>query len=188
MLARRRRKAARRILASASRFSRAGASPRLFGPSGAGKTTHRQHDRRAGDARSRPHRARRRRCCSTAQPASICRRAAARIGYVFQEGRLFPHLSMRQQSRLRPLDERLRATMRRQFERVVDIARHRPPARPPARQAVGRRAPARRRRPRAADAAAPAAARRAAGLARRRHASWKSCPISSGCATRRACR
>ena len=31
-----------------------------------------------------------------------------RIGYVFQEGRLFPHLSVAAQSRLRPLDERPR--------------------------------------------------------------------------------
>ena len=28
--------------------------------------------------------------------ASTCRRTGARIGYVFQEGRLFPHLSVRQ--------------------------------------------------------------------------------------------
>ena len=88
-----------------------------------------------------------------------------RIGYVFQEGRLFPHLSVAAN-----LDygRRMCGLARDESEtgRIVDAARHRPSARPPARQAVGRRAPARRGRPRAADAPAPAAARRAAGLAR----------------------
>ena len=89
-----------------------------------------------------------------------------RIGYVFQEGRLFPHLTVagnldygRRMSGLARDPAEARCADRR-------AARHRPPARPPARQALGRRAPARRDRPRAADAPAAAAARRAAGLAR----------------------
>ena len=89
-----------------------------------------------------------------------------RIGYVFQDGRLFPHLSVAAQSRLRPAHERPAARPGRNGAHRRP-ARHRPSARPPARQALRRRAPARRDRPRAADAAAPAAARRAARLARR---------------------
>ncbi len=114
----------------------------------------------------RPHRARRRGAVRRTQRASTCRPWRRRIGYVFQEGRLFPHLTRAAQSRLWPLDGRPRRRSGGVRARGR-VARHRPSARPPARQTVGRRAPARRGRPRAADAPAPAAARRAARLARR---------------------
>ncbi len=80
-----------------------------------------------------------------------------RIGYVFQEGRLFPHLTVaanldygRRMCGLPPDPAELRPHRR--------PAGYRPPARPPARQALRRRAPARRGRTRAADAASPPAA------------------------------
>jgi molybdate transport system ATP-binding protein len=87
-----------------------------------------------------------------------------RIGYVFQDARLFPHLDVahnldygRRMNRLAD-DPAQRARHR--------AARHRPPARPPARQTVRRRAPACRTRTRAAGKAAAAPARRTARRAR----------------------
>ena len=71
-----------------------------------------------------------------------------RIGYVFQEGRLFPHLSVRQNLDYgRRMSGRPREACRIRAHRRV--ARYRAFARSPAAHAVGRRAPARRRRPRA---------------------------------------
>jgi ABC-type molybdate transport system ATPase subunit len=88
-----------------------------------------------------------------------------RIGYVFQEGRLFPHFSVK-----RNLDYGRwvsgHASDPRQLSHVIDLL-NRSFAGPPARQVVGRRAPARRRRPCAPYAAAPAVAGRAPGFARR---------------------
>ena len=84
----------------------------LFGPSGAGKTS--IINMIAG--LMRPDRGR------IALDGDVLFDAAARInvpawrrriGYVFQEGRLFPHLSVQSQSRLRPLDGRPRRPTRR---------------------------------------------------------------------------
>ena len=89
-----------------------------------------------------------------------------RVGYVFQEGRLFPHLTVRQNLLygrwFAPQAER-----RRRSRRGRRPARHRTAARAAAGEAFGRREAARRDRPRAARQPAPAADGRAAGLARR---------------------
>ena len=150
----------------AGRFTAEGGCTVLFGPSGAGKTT--IIAMIAG--LTRPDRGR---IVLDGEPlfdskARIDVPASQRhIGTVFQEGRLFPHLSVKHN-----LDYGRwmngHAFDAAAFERVVDAARHRPSADAPARPAVGRRAPAGGDRPRAVDAAAAAAARRAAGLARRR--------------------
>ena len=73
---------------------RAGGVDRAVRPVGRGQDLDRQHDRRPAHAGPRPHRARRHACCSTAPRASTCRPHRRRIGYVFQEGRLFPHLTV----------------------------------------------------------------------------------------------
>ena len=90
-----------------------------------------------------------------------------RIGYVFQDARLFPHLDVRQNldygRRMNGLRRRCRAAQARHRS-----AGYRPSARSPPRQIVRRRTPARRARPRVAGEAAAAAAGRAAGRARRR--------------------
>ncbi len=69
--------------------------------------------------------------------------AKRRIGYVFQEGRLFPHLSVE-----RNLDYGRwmsgHAADAAAFAHVVELLDIGASARPPARQAVRRRAPARR--------------------------------------------
>ena len=62
-----------------------------------------------------------------------------RVGYVFQEGRLFPHLTVCAESRLRPLDERRRGRPRR-ARAHRRAARHRPSAVAAAGKAVRRRA------------------------------------------------
>ena len=67
-------------------------------------------------------------------------------------------------------------------------ARHRATAGPPARPPVGRRETARRHRPGAVVKPEAASHGRAARLTRSRPARPKSCPISKGCATRRAFR
>ena len=85
--------------------------------------------------------------------------AERRIGYVFQDGRLFPHLDARANllygARSRHADRRWR------FRRDRRTARARAAARAQAAQSFRRRAPARRDRPRAAGAAARVVARRA---------------------------
>ncbi len=106
-----------------------------------------------------------------------------RIGYVFQDARLFPHLDVAAKSRLRPAHEpacrRSRAAQARRRP-----ARYRQPAGSPSRPIVRRRAPARRVRPRAVVKTAIAAAGRAAGRRSTRAARWRSCPIWCGCATK----
>ena len=90
-----------------------------------------------------------------------------RIGYVFQEGRLFPHLTVRQNllygrwftPQAPRCDDEPRQGGR--------AARHRRPARAAAGPALGRREAARRHRPRPARRPAAAADGRAAGLPRR---------------------
>ena len=142
----------------------------------------RQHDRRPGRRRTAAASRSTTRCCSTARRASNVPAHRRRIGYVFQEGRLFPHLTVAQNLDYgrwmsRPAARRGRARAHRR------AARHRPSADAPARQALRRRAPARRVRPRAADEAAAAAARRAARLARPRAQARN--PAVSGAAARR---
>jgi molybdate transport system ATP-binding protein len=105
--------------ALAARFEAAGGATALFGPSGAGKTT--IVNMIAGLIR--PDRGK------IALDDTVLFDAAAgldlpphrrRIGYVFQEGRLFPHLSVRQN-----LDYGRRMSGRRrdgaEFERTVDL-------------------------------------------------------------------
>ena len=78
----------------AAKFETTGGATALFGPSGAGKTSHRQHDRRAC---STPDRGR------IALDDHVLFDSAARINvagappphrHVFQEGRLFPHMTV----------------------------------------------------------------------------------------------
>ncbi len=88
------------------------------------------------------------------------------IGYVFQDGRLFPHLSVEQNLRFA-----LSRSMGRRsidFGAAVDGSRSRRSPRASHADALGRRAAARRDRARAADEPTPDADGRAAVLARRR--------------------
>ena len=77
------------------------------------------------------------------------------IGYVFQDGRLFPHMTVAQNldyragRRIRPF-----AARRGRAGAHRHDARHRSPARPSSGTSLGRRTPAHRDRTRAADAAA----------------------------------
>ena len=109
-----------------------------------------------------------------------------RIGYVFQDGRLFPHMTVAQNldygRRMYGLPHDADAQAR-----IVDLLDIGSPARTAAGQAVRRRAPARRDRPRAADAPAAAAARRAARLARCR-AQARDLALSRAAARRDTCR
>ena len=105
-----------------------------------------------------------------------------RIGYVFQDARLFPHLDVRQNLDYGRRMNRLAEDPAQRSARHRS-ARYRPPARPPSRPALRRRAPARRARPRAVVEAAPAAAGRAAGIARRGPQGRD--PALSGAAARR---
>ena len=105
-----------------------------------------------------------------------------RIGYVFQEGRLFPHMTVaknldygRWMSASAGRRGRARARHR--------AAQHRPPAAAPAGASFGRRTPTGGVRPRAADEAAAPAARRAAGGTR--PAAQAGNPALSGAAARR---
>ena len=123
-----------------------------------------QHDRGVAAARPRRHRARwrdaRRHRAGVHVPPH-----RRRIGYVFQDARLFPHLDVRQNLDYGRRMNRL-ADDPAQRERVTDLLDIGQSARSPSRPALRRRAPARRARPRAAVAAAIAAVGRAAGLAR----------------------
>ena len=76
--------------AIAARFETRGRRDRAVRRLGRGQDDARQHDRRADRARPRPHRARRRPCCSTPPRGIDVPAHRRRIGYVFQEGRLFP--------------------------------------------------------------------------------------------------
>ena len=165
-------------------FESAGGATALFGPSGAGKTS--IINMIAGLLR--PDRGR------IVLDGEVLFDDATRIdvpawrrriGYVFQEGRLFPHLSVRHNLDYGRWVGGLAADAAG-FRACGRPARHRPLARPAARQTVRRRTPARRGRPRAVDAAAPAAAGRAARLARCRAQGATFCPIWSACATKRS--
>ena len=91
-----------------------------------------------------------------------------RIGYIFQEGRLFPHLSVRQNSAVRTLVRAALPHASGPVRRHRRAARRRAAARPPAGPVVRRRKAARRDRPRSVGEPARAADGRALGLARRR--------------------
>ena len=105
-----------------------------------------------------------------------------RIGYVFQDARLFPHLDVRQNLDYGRRMNRLAddSAQRARVTELLDIGRS---ARSPSRQTLRRRAPARRARARAAVAAEIAAARRAARLAGR--GAQGRDPALSGAAARR---
>ena len=107
-------------------------------------------------------------CWSTPQRGIFVPRHRRRIGYVFQEGRLFPHLTVRQNllyGRWFTPERRARSG---DFDDVVELLGigHLLDRRPAT--LVGRREAARRHRPRAARRSAPPADGRAARLARRR--------------------
>ena len=170
---------------STAHFASGGGVTALFGRSGAGKT---HAGQRSSPASCGPTAARIR-LDGTAlvrhrRGASTCRRTGARVGYVFQEGRLFPHYVGARQPDLRPPAHARRRDRWGSFDHDRRPARHRAAARPAAGEPVRRREAAGRHRPRAAGEPAPAADGRAAGLARRRRARTRSCPTSNGCATR----
>ena len=112
----------------AVRFEAAGGAAALFGPSGSRQDQRRQHDR--GIAHSRI-------AASIALNGTTLFDAAKginvpphrrHIGYVFQEGRLFPHLSVRQNVVLWPPHERAAAVTWRRLRPHCQTARYRPPA------------------------------------------------------------
>ena len=138
------------ISRSSAAFETAGGVTALFGPSGSGKTSLVNMIaglmRRTAGASSST-----RRCCSTPRARIDVPPHRRRIGYVFQDGRLFPHLTVasnldygRRMSRLARRSARAGAHRRRCSTSATCST-----AGP---DAVGRRAPARRDRPRAADA------------------------------------
>ena len=79
-----------------ARFASGGRRHRAVRPLGLRQDHAGQHHRRADPARPRPDRGRRPACWSTPSAASIVPQHRRRIGYVFQDGRLFPHLTVRQ--------------------------------------------------------------------------------------------
>ena len=79
--------------AIAAQFEAAGGVDRAVRPVGRGQDHDRQHDRRAGRARPRPHRVRRHVLFDSARGVNLPPHRR-RIGYVFQEGRLFPHMTV----------------------------------------------------------------------------------------------
>ena len=152
----------------------------LVGPSGAGKTS----VLRAIAGLVRPPRGPRSRSASEVWLDSARRvfrqPDERRVGLVFQEYALFPHLTVRQNVAY------ARQGARRRVARALpDLA----PRGRAAGRALGRRAPAGRARPRARARAGRAAARRAALGARRAHEgrrcapSCRSCCASSSCPT-----
>ena len=108
-----------------------------------------------------------------------------RIGYVFQDARLFPHLDVRQN-----LDYGRRmngcADDAEQNKRVTDLLDigHLLDRRPG--EIIGRRAPARRARPRAAWRNRGCSCSTSRSARSTRDAARRSCPIWCGCATRPA--
>ena len=107
-----------------------------------------------------------------------------RIGYVFQDSRLFPHLSVRSNLLYGRWFAREPGGAAADLASVVELLGIGPLLERRPDLAVGRREAAGRDRPRPARPSAAAADGRAAGLARRGAARPRSCPTSSGCATR----
>ncbi len=107
-----------------------------------------------------------------------------RLGYVFQEGRLFPHLTVRQNLLFGAWFAPRRANrVQAGLEEVVDLLGIEPLLdRRPGRLSGGEKQRVAIGRALLAQPA-PVADGRAAGLARRLRARTRSCPISSACAT-----
>ena len=108
-----------------------------------------QHDRGIAAARSRRHLRSTAKCSTTPRPASMSPPHRRRIGYVFQDARLFPHLERGAEPRLRAAHERARAGRSAQRSAAHRTARHRQPAGSPSRSTLRRRAAACRARTRA---------------------------------------
>ena len=110
-------------------FDSAGRLTALFGPSGSGKTSLVNLIGGLG----RPERGRIAvggRVLVEPPPRAFVPAHRRRIGYVFQDARLFPHLIVGAESALRPLLHLRREALRRVRARGR-AARHRPSARPP---------------------------------------------------------
>ena len=84
-------------------FESAGRLTALFGPSGAGKTSLVNLIAGLGRARRGPDRRRTGGCWSTPRAGVFVPAHRRRIGYVFQDARLFPHLTVAAEPALRPL-------------------------------------------------------------------------------------
>ena len=138
----------------------------LFGRSGSGKTSVVNALAGTSDARSAVASSSTARRCSTARAASTCRRNKRRLGYVFQDGLLFPHLDV-ESNLLYGLHRAPAAARVIDPAHVIELLGLKALLRRLPRQALRRRKAARGDRPRAARAAAAAADGRAAGLARR---------------------
>ena len=130
---------------------------------------------------SHPHQRRVR--CSTRAAASTCRPQQRRVGYVFQDALLFPHLDVRIEPALRPAAARAggcASSTRRASSTLLGLGAllQRKPE-----HAVGRREAAGRDRPRAARPAAHPAAWTSRSRRSTSRASRRSSTTSSACAT-----
>jgi molybdate transport system ATP-binding protein len=76
----------------AARFTAGAGLTALFGPVGRGQDEHSQHGRRPDQARPRPYPHRR---TDAVRRGTDLPPEARRVGYVFQDGRLFPHRRVR---------------------------------------------------------------------------------------------
>ena len=175
---------ARRASPSQPRFESAGRRHRALRPLRRGQDDARQPHRRAAPAGSTAASSSTATCSSTPARGIDVPTHRRRVGYVFQEGRLFPHLTVRSNLLYgrgsTPRDRALglassRSSTCSASAGLLDAAAGTP---------VRRREAARRDRPGAAREPAPPPHGRAARLARRRPARRRSCPISSACATR----
>ena len=133
--ARRRRKTARRVLAR-SRVHQRRPRHRAVRRLRRRQDLADQHDRRLAAARSRRHRRSTARCSTTPPTRVHVPPHRRRIGYVFQDARLFPHLDVRQNLDYGRRMNRLAARSRPAHAHHRP-ARYRRPARPPSRQLSG---------------------------------------------------
>ena len=98
----------------------------LFGPSGSGKTTLLNVDRRPDPPAGRARRASADGSLTDTGAGIFVPPHRRRIGYVFQDGRLFPHLSVRQNLALRPLVHARGRALRRASTRSWRCSASRP--------------------------------------------------------------